>query len=179
MVAARALTFLVALALAACATAPADPAADLRIAPPYVLEGPDESDYANLSGQITGLPLDLARSAGAGYEASDFPLGFQFIHESGREVGVVVLLGMPAEVAALPGLLEPIATAAAAEANGRLAYETVQGVKVGLVDSPIASALAVFDGHLVFVQTGLPSVEPKDLMTAVITANEGGFAEAT
>ena len=149
-----------------------DPDVALEIAPPYELEPPTGSDFDNLSGQIQGLPFDLANSAGTGYAPSDFPLGFRFIHEAGNEVGVVAFLEMPAEVAALVGLLESIATAAAAEANARLSYETINGVKVGIVQGPIASTLAIVDGHLVFVQTGLPAVDPKDLMTAVIAASD-------
>ena len=149
-----------------------DPDVALEIAPPYELEPPTPADFDNLSGQVQGLPFDLANSAGAVYAPADFPMGFRFIHEAGNEVGVVAFLEMPAEVAALPGLLESIAAAAAAEANARLTFETINGVKVGIVKGPIASTLAIVDGHLVFVQTGLPAVDPKDLMTAVIAASD-------
>ena len=144
----------------------------LRIAPPYELERPSSADFAELSGQIQGLPFDLAKSAGAGYAPSDFPIDFRFVREDGDLVGVVALVGMPDEVAAQPGLLESIAEATAAEANARLSYETIHGVKVGVVRGPIASTLAMLDGRLVFAQTGQPAVDPKDLLTAVITANE-------
>jgi hypothetical protein len=144
----------------------------LRIAPPYELERPSSSDLVNLSGQIQGLPFDLAKSAGAGYAPSDFPMGLRFVRDGGDLVGVVVLVVMPEEVAARPGLLESIAAAAAAEANARLSYETIHGVKVGIVRGPIASTLAMLNGRLVFAQTGLPAVDPKDLITAVIATND-------
>lgn len=188
MAAPRALTLVVALVLAACTSTPAaspltspsaavDPAAALQIASPYELERPSASDLDGLSGNIRGLSADLAESAGAGYAPADFPMGFRFVRDADEPVGVVVLLAMPAEVAETPGLLEPIAAAVAAEVNAVLSYETIQGVKVGVVRGPIASTIAVLHGHLVMAQSGQPAVDPKDLMTAVIAANEAGFAD--
>ena len=143
----------------------------LEIAPPYELEQPDVSDFDQLSGNIQGLPSDLAKAAGPGYAPTDFPIGFRFIHEAGRPVAVLVVLAMPAEVAELPGLLASIAPSVAAEVNAVLSYETIGGTEVGLLRGPIASALAIVDGHLVMVQSGQPAVHPADLMTAVIAAN--------
>ncbi len=148
-----------------------DPATALRIAPPYELEQPSASDFDQLSGNIRGLSSDLAESAGAGYAPTDFPIGFRFIREAGKSVAVLVVLAMPAEVAKLPGLLESVAAAVAAEVNAVLSYETIGGVKVGLVRGPIASALAIVDGYLVMAQSGQPAVHPTDVMTAVIAAN--------
>jgi hypothetical protein len=148
-----------------------DPATALRIAPPYELEQPGASDFEQLSGNIRGLPSDLAQSAGAGYSPTDFPIGFRFIREAGESVAVLVVLAMPAEVAELPGLFESVAAAVAAEVNGVLSYETIGGVKVGLVRGPIANALAIVDGHLVMAQSGQPAVHPTDLMNAIIAAN--------
>ncbi len=148
-----------------------DPATALRIAPPYELEQPSASDYDQLSGNIRGLSSDLVESAGAGYAPTDFPIGFRFIRAAGKSVAVLVVLAMPAEVAEQPGLFESVAAAVAAEVNGDLSYETIGGVKVGLVSGPIASALAIVGGHLVMAQSGQPAVHPTDLMTAVIAAN--------
>jgi hypothetical protein len=148
-----------------------DPATALRIAPPYELERLSASDYEQLSGNIQGLSSDLAESAGAGYARNDFPIGFRFIREADKSVGLLVVLAMPAEVAELPGLLESVAAAVAAEVNAVLSYETIGGVKVGVVRGPIASALAIVDGHLVMAQSGQPAVHPADLMTAVMAAN--------
>ena len=148
-----------------------DLAAAIAIAPPYELDPPSSSEYDNLSGQIQGLPFDLAQHAGSGYAPADFPMGFRFVREGGNLVGVVALVGMPDEVAAQPGLLESIAAATAAEANARLSYETIGGLNVGIVRGPIASALVIVDGRLVFAQTGQPSVAPEELMTAVIAAS--------
>jgi hypothetical protein len=145
-----------------------DPATALQIAPPYELERPSGSDLDRLSGNIRGLPSDLAKSAGAGYAPTDFPMGFRFIRDAEKSVGVVVLLGMPAEVAELPGLLESIALAVAAEVNAVLSYETIRGVK-----------LAILDGHLAMTQSGQPAVDPRDLMNAIIAANGAGFAAPT
>lgn len=156
-----------------------DPATGLQIAPPYELERPSGSDLDRLSGNIRGLSSDLAESAGAGYAPTDFPMGFRFVRDVDTSVGVIVLLGMPAEVAEMPGLLESIATAVAAEVNAVLSYETIHGVKVGVVRGPIASAVAILHGHLVMAQSGQPAVDPKDLMAAVIAANGAGFADAT
>ena len=148
-----------------------DPATALRIAPPYELEQPSASDFDQLSGNIRGLSSDLAEGAGAGYAPADFPIGFRFIREGDRSVAVLVVLAMPAEMAELPGLLESVAAPVAAEVNAVLSYETIGGVTVGLVRGPIASALAIVDGHLVMAQSGQPAVHPTDLMTAVIAAN--------
>ena len=156
-----------------------DPAAGLQIAPPYELEPPSGSDLDRLSGNIQGLASDLARSAGAGYAPTDFPMGFRFLRDADKSVGVIVLLEMPGEVAELPGLLESIAAAVAAEVNAVLSYETIQGAKVGVVRGPIASTVAILHGHFVMAQTGQPAVDPKDLMTAVIAANGAGFAAPT
>ena len=150
----------------------------LQIAPPYELERPSSSDLDRLSGNILGLPSDLAESAGAGYAPSDFPMGFRFVRDADKSVGVIVVLGMPAEVAEMPGLLVSVAAAVAIEVNAILSYETLQGVEVGVVRGPIASTIAVLHGHLVMAQSGQPAVDPKDLMTAVIAANEAGFADA-
>jgi hypothetical protein len=156
---------------------PATPAARvdlalaLRIAPPYELEQPSASDFDQLSGNIQGLPADLAAAAGAGYAPTDFPIGFRFIGQAGASVAVLVVLAMPGEVAELPGLLTSIAPAVAAEVNAVLSYDTIGGVEVGLLRGPIACALAIVDGHLVMVQSGQPAVRPADLMTAVIAAN--------
>ncbi len=216
MAAPRALTVVIALALAACSNTPTlspspvpaptaeptptalptpsstpvpspltspsavvDPATALQIAPPYELERPSASDLDQLSGNIRGLSSDLAKSAGAGYAPNDFPMGFRFIRDADRSVGVIVLLGMPAEVAEQPGLLESVAAAVAAEVNAVLSYEMIRGVKVGVVRGPIANTLAILHGHLVMAQSGQPAVDPKDLMTAVIAANEAGFAAPT
>jgi hypothetical protein len=143
----------------------------LQIAPPYELERPSSSDLERLSGNIRGLPDDLAKSAGAGYAPSDFPMGVRFIRDAGTSVGVLVVLAIPAEVAEQPGLLESVAAAVAAEVNAVLSYETIQGVKVGVVRGPIANTLAIVQGNLVLAQSGQPAVDPKDLMTAVIAAN--------
>jgi hypothetical protein len=105
-------------------------------------------------------------------------MGVRFIRDGSRSVGAVVVLGMPAEVAELPGLLESVAAAVAAETNAILSYETIQGVKVAVVRGPIASSLAVLHGKLVMAQSGQPAVAPKDLLTAVIAANNAGLAEA-
>ena len=156
-----------------------DPAIGLQIAPPYELEPPSGSDLDGLSGNILGLASDLARSAGAGYAPTDFPMGFRFIRDADKSVGVIVLLGMPAEVAERPGLLESIATAVAAEVNAVLSYETIQGANVAVVRGPIASTVAILHGHLVMAQTGQPAVDPEDLMSAVIAANGVGFAAPT
>jgi hypothetical protein len=156
-----------------------DPATALQIAPPYELERPNGSDLDRLSGNIRGLSSDLAKSAGAGYAPTDFPMGFRFVRDADKSVGIIVLLGMPSEVAKLPGLLESIAVAVAAEVNAVLSYETIGGVKVGVVRGPIANTLAMLDGHLVMAQSGQPAVDPKDLMTAVIAANGDGFAAPT
>ena len=150
----------------------------LQIAPPYELERANSSDLDRLSGNIPGLPSDLAESAGAGYAPSDFPMGFRFVREADRSVGVIAVLGMPADVAEMPGLLESVATEVAIEVNAILSYETLQGVKVGFVRGPIASTIAIVHGHLVMAQSGQPAVDPKDLMAAVIAANEAGFADA-
>ena len=160
-------------------SADVDPATGLQIAPPYELERPSGSDLDRLSGNIQGLASDLAKSAGAGYAPTDFPMGFRFIRDADKSVGVVVLLGMPAEVAELPGLLESIAAAVAAEVNAVVSYETIRGAKVGVVRGPIASTVAILHGHLVMAQTGQPAVDPKDLMTAVIAANGAGFTAPT
>lgn len=148
-----------------------DPATAIRIAPPYELEQPSASDFDQLSGNIRGLASDLAESAGAGYAPTDFPVGFRFIRNAGNSVAVLVVIAMPAEVAELPGLLESVAAAVAAEVNAVLSYETIGGVKVGLARGPIASALAIVDGHLVMAQSGQPAVHPTDIMTAVLAAN--------
>ena len=148
-----------------------DPATALLIAPPYELEPPSVSDFEQLSGNIRGLSDDLAKNAGAGYAPTDFPIGFRFISKEGKSVAVLVVLAMPAEVAELPGLLESIAAAVAAEVNAVLSFETIGGVKVGIMRGPIANALAIVDGHLVMVQSGQPAVHPRDVMNAVIAAN--------
>lgn len=179
MAAPRALTLVIALALAACSIVPTvDPASALQIAAPYELEQPSSSDLDRLSGNIRGLSSDLAASAGAEYAPTDFPMGFRFVREADQTVGLIVLLKMSAEVAEMPGLLEPIAAAVAAEVNGDLSYETIQGVKVGVVRGPNASTLAILHGHLVMAQSGLPAVDTNDLMTAVIVANGAGFTGA-
>lgn len=135
---------------------------------------PSASDYEQLSGNIRGLADDLAEAAGAGHAPTDFPIGFRFIRESGKSVGVLVVLEMPADVAALPGLLESVGPPVAAEVNALLSYETVDGIKVGVLKGPIASALAIVDGYLVMAQSGQPAVHPKDLMGAVIEASGAG-----
>ena len=154
-----------------------DPATSLAIGSPYELVEPSASDFEQLSGNIRGLADDLAEAAGAGHAPTDFPIGFRFIHQSGRSVGVLVVLAMPGDVAELPGLLELVAPPVAAEVNALLSYETVDGVKVGLLKGPIASALAIVDGHLVMAQSGQPAVHPKDLMAAVIDASGAGAAD--
>jgi hypothetical protein len=213
MAALRALTLVIAMALAACsggqgptsspppagtgapqptalpvASSPAgpsplasptggvDPAIGLRIPPPYELEQPTSQQLAELSGNIRGLPEDVAEAAGAAYDPSDFPLGVRFVRDGPRSVGAIALVLLPAAVAELPGLLESIAAPVAAESNALLAYETVDGVRVAVLKGPIASALAIVDGHLVMAQSGQPAVKPIDLMTAVIAAND---AEST
>ena len=155
-----------------------DPATALQIAPPYELERPSDSDFDHLSGNIQGLASDLAEGAGAGYAPTDFPMGFRFVRDANKSVGVIVVLKMPAEVAELPGLLEAVAAPVAAEVNAVLSYVTIRGVKVGVLRGPIASTLAILDGHFIMAQSGQPAVDPKDLMTAVIAANEAGFADA-
>jgi hypothetical protein len=152
-------------------SAGADPATAIRIASPYELEQPTASDFDRLSGNIRGLASDVAKGAGAGYAPTDFPIGFRFIRDADEAVAVLVVLAMPAEVAEQPGLLESVAAAVAAEVNAVLSYETIGGVKVGVVRGPIANALAIVDGHLVMAQSGHPAVHPRDLMTAVIAAN--------
>ena len=147
-----------------------DPAAGLEIAPPYELDVPTSEQLAQLSGNIQGLATDLAESAGAEHAPSDFPMGARFVREGERSVGLIVVLDMPPGVAGKAGLLEPIAAAVAAEVNALLSYETIQGVKVGLVRGPIASAVAIVDGRFVMAQSGQPAVDPRDLMTAVIAA---------
>ena len=149
------------------------------MAPPYELERPTSSDLERLSGNIQGLPADLARAAGAGYAPPDFPMGVRFIRDADRSVGALVVLGMPAEVTDTPGLLESVAAAVAAEVNAVLSYETIQGVKVGVVRGPIANTLAILDGQLVMVQSGQPAVDPRDLIAAVIAANAAGTGAAT
>lgn len=177
MVAPRALTLVIALAFAACSS-DVDPATALQIAPPYELARPSSSDLERLSGNIRGLSADLANGAGTGYAPTDFPMGFRFVRDADMELGVIVVLGMPANVAEVPGLLDSVATAVAAEVNAILSYETIQGVRVGVVRGPNASTIAILHGHLVMAQSGLPSVDTNDLMTAVIAANGAGFADA-
>ena len=179
MAAPRALTLIIALAFAACSNAPTDPATALQIATPYELEQPSGSDLDQLSGNIRGLSSDLAASSGGDYEPTDFPMGFRFISDADKSVGVIVLLRMPAGVAERPDLLELVAPAVAAEVNAILSYETIQGVKVGVLAGPIASTVAILHGHFVMAQSGQPGVDPMDLMTAVIAANGSGFADAT
>lgn len=157
---------------AASPTAGVDPAAGLEIAPPYALETPTITDPATLSGQIRGLPSDLAKQAGAGHAPADFPMGVRYIVRDGSQIGIVALLPLPADVAALPGLFEAIAAKAAAQVSAPIAYEEIQGVKVGVVRSPIASTLAIVHDYLVFVQTGQSAIDPRDLMAAVIAAND-------
>jgi hypothetical protein len=154
-----------------------DPATALEIAAPYELVEPSASDYGQLSGNIRGLSDDLAEAAGGGPAPAHFPLGFRFIRNAGRDVGLLAVLGMPADVVALPGMLEAVAPAVAAEVNALLSYETVDGVKVGILKGPIASALAIVDGHLVMAQSGQPAVKPIDLMTAVIAASDAGSTD--
>jgi hypothetical protein len=152
-------------------SAAVDPATSLEIAPPYELDPPSDSDFEQLSGNIRGLASDLALAAGSDFSPADFPMGFRFIRDGTRSVGLLVVLGAPAGVAELPGLLEAVAPPVAAEVNARLSYETVDGVQVALLKGPIASALAIVDGYLVMAQSGQPAVQPIDLMTAVIAAN--------
>ena len=153
-----------------------DPATGLRIAPPYQLEKPSGSELAQLSGNIQGLASDLAQSAGADFTPSNFPMGARFVRDTDKDVGVIVVLDMPAEVAEMRGLLEPVAAAVAAEVNAVLSYVTIQGVKVGVIRGPIASTVAIVDGQFVMAQSGQPAVAPRDLMAAVIAANAGGLA---
>lgn len=154
-----------------------DPAIGLRMPPPYELEQPTSQQLAELSGNIRGLPEDVAEAAGAAYDPSDFPLGVRFIRDGPRSVGAIALVPMPAEVAELPGLLESIAAPVAAESNALLSFETVDGIKVGVLKGPIASAVAIVHGHLVMAQSGQPAVHPIDLMAAIIDANPDGFAD--
>ena len=152
-----------------------DAASGLRIPPPYELEQPSSQQLAELSGNIRGLPEDVAEAAGAGHDPSEFPLGVRFIRDGPRSVGAVALVRMPPEVASLPGLLESIAVPVAAEVNARLSYETVDGVKVAILAGPIASAVGIVHGHLVMAQSGQPAVHPIDLMAALNEANPDGF----
>lgn len=152
----------------------------LQIAPPFDFEPPSSSDIDRLSGNILGLPSDLAETAGAAYAPSDFPMGYRFVREAETSIGVIVIIALPTEVAGMPGLLESIVAAVALEVNAIEApsYETIQGVKVGLVRGPIANSLAIVHGHLVMAQSGQPAVDPRDLMAAVIAGNAAGFGDA-
>jgi hypothetical protein len=162
----------------AASTSPSvDPAAALRIAAPYALVEPSASDYEQLSGNIRGLAADLAGAAGPEFDLTDFPLGFRFIEDGPRSVGVLVVIAMPPELASVSGLLESVAPPVAAEVNALLSYETVDGVKVAVLKGPIASALAIVDGSLVMAQSGQPAVRPVDLMAAVIEASGAGPAD--
>ena len=154
-----------------------DPATALQIAPPYELERPSDSDFEQLSGNIRGLAADLAGAAGTEFAPTDFPMGFRFIRNGSKTVGVLVVLGMPAGAAQLAGLLESVAPPVAAEVNALLSYETVDGVKVAVLKGPIASALAIIDGYLVMAQSGQPAVQPKDLIAAVVNASGAGSAD--
>ena len=152
-----------------------DPARGLHIPEPYVLAEPTGQQLAELSGNIRGLPEDVAEAAGGGLVPADFPIGIRFISDGPRSVGAVALVPMSAEVAALPGLLETIARPVAAESNARLSFETVDGIEVAVLQGPIASALAIVHGHVVMAQSGQPAVRPIDLMAAIIEANPDGF----
>jgi hypothetical protein len=154
-----------------------DPAVGLRMPSPYTLEEPSSQQLAELSGNIRGLPEDVAEAAGTDAVPSDFPLGVRFVRDGPRSVGAIALVRMPAEVAQLPGLLESIAAPVAAESNALLSYETIDGVMVGVLKGPIASAVAIVHGHLVMAQSGQPAVHPVDLMAAIIEANPNGFGD--
>ena len=158
-------------------TGGADPAIGLRIPPPYELEQPTGQQLAELSGNIRGLPEDVAEAAGVAFDPSELPLGVRFVRDGPRSVGAIALVRMPAEVAALPGLLESIAAPVAAESNALLSYETVDDVRVAVLKGPIASAIAIVHGHVVMAQSGQPAVRPIDLMAAILEANAAGFAD--